>query len=48
MGEMPGWSKAKAIETIEIALEGVEILEPSRERSICITKLEEAIMWLKK
>lgn len=31
---------------IDITIQRVKRLPPSRERSICITKLQEAVMWL--
>ena len=31
---------------IDVIIQRVKILPPSRERSICITKLQEAVMWL--
>lgn len=38
----------QVIDAIEIALEGIFYMEPTREREIAKTKLEEAAMWLAK
>lgn len=40
--------REQVIDTVRIAIESVEFLPPSRERSIALTKLEEAEMWLRR
>lgn len=32
--------------SLDQTLQGIKSLPPSRERAICITKIQEAIMWL--